>query len=128
VGLVAAADHLAQSTPDGHRRTRVSTPDEDEAVTAIDPATCWVPVPVRWRYVQPGDVIAGKGGLFMVDQSEALLGSGEWVLGTVNAPSQAGDPDEMVSVLVPVPERDARSLVLEDLATHVIGRRTVGAA
>ena len=32
-------------------------------MTAIDPATCWAPVPVRWRYVQPGDVIAGAGGL-----------------------------------------------------------------
>jgi hypothetical protein len=104
-------------------------------MTAIDPATCWVPVPVRWRYVQPGDVIAGKGSpgkgsLWMVsgagpDGERWRLDVSQSYLGITTT---YGDPDEMVSILVPVPERDARSLVLGDLATHVIGRRTVGAA
>jgi hypothetical protein len=98
-------------------------------VTAIDPATCWVPVPVRWRYVQPGDVIAGNGQLYQAASSYPSEDRSQWVIMvTPGALVQIGDPDEMVSILVPVPERDARSLVLEDLATHVIGRRTVGAA
>lgn len=101
-------------------------------MTAIDPATCWVPVPVRWRYVQPGDVFAGAAGLFWVES--ASYGAGTvcaYVIGSNTGPKAKAyilDPDELVSILVPVPERDARSLVLEDLATHVIGRRTVGAA
>lgn len=100
-------------------------------MTAIDPATCWVPVPVRWRYVQPGDVFAGGAGLFWVEEISYGAGVIARVIGPntgAQAHSYILDPDELVSILVPVPERDARSLVLEDLATHVIGRRTVGAA
>lgn len=98
-------------------------------MTAIDPATCWVPVPVRWRYVQPGDVIAGKGQLYQAASSYPSEDRSQWVLMvTPGALVQIGDPDEMVSILVPVPERDAQRLAVEQLGAVVIGRRTVGAA
>lgn len=97
-------------------------------MTTIDPATCWVPVPVRWRYVQVLDVVVGKAaGLLYVERISFPDGQ-RWIHLTGYPQPFPVDSDEMVSILVPVPERDARSLLLEDLATHVIGRRTVGAA
>lgn len=98
-------------------------------MTAIDPATCWVPVPIRWRYVQPGDSVPGRdggtllhvtgvgpdGNRFRVDLAQGYGGGTYYV-----------DPDEMVSVLVPIPERDAGALTVEQLGAVVIGRRMIG--
>lgn len=98
-------------------------------MTAIDPATCWAPVPVRWRYVQPGDVTIGTAGLVFV--------TGAGVEGSrlrIDATSGAfdgtwySDPDELVNVLVPIPERDAARLTVEQLGAVVVGRRMGGAA
>ena len=99
-------------------------------MTAIDPATCWVPVPIRWRYVQPGDVFSGGAGLFWV---QGIEHGGPAVVAHVVGPNTGAkahpyilDPDEMVSVLVPIPERDAGALTVEQLGAVVIGRRTAG--
>lgn len=101
-------------------------------MTAIDPATCWVPVPVRWRYVQPGDVFSGAAGLFWVESISTGAGMVcAYVIGSNTGPKAKGymlDPDELVSILVPVPERDAQRLTVEQLGAVVTGRRTVGAA
>jgi hypothetical protein len=95
-------------------------------MTAIDPATCWVPVPVRWRYVQPGDVTVGVGGdlipIEMLDYSKP----GQITVTALDLPEPIPvDPDELVSILVPVPERDAQRLTVEQLGGVVTGRRTV---
>lgn len=96
-------------------------------MTAIELTTCWAPVPIRWRYVQPGDVIAGKGGLLLVARI-GLESPTEWAVTIAEHGYYVVDPDEMVSVLVPIPERDAGALTVEQLGAVVIGRRTAGAA
>lgn len=105
-------------------------------MTAIDPATCWAPVPIRWRYVQRGEVITGRAGELLRVIHSALADDGRsWMVTVaqmVSGPDAlwAGpvDPDEMVSVLVPIPERDAGALAVKQLGAVVIGRRTAGAA
>ena len=98
-------------------------------MTAIDPATCWVPVPIRWRYVQPGDVTVGLDGLLIpvvgVTRDHPLTITYRW---HGNDAWAQPDPDELVPVLVPIPERDAGALTVEQLGAVVIGRRTVGGA
>lgn len=96
-------------------------------MTTIDPATCWAPVPVRWRYVQPGDVLAGKESLLVVAHVE--LGP-RWFNAVLHGYEESFDvdPDELVQVLVPIPERDAQRLSVEQLGAVVVGRRMGGAA
>lgn len=97
-------------------------------MTAIDPATCWVPVPIRWRYVQVLDVVVGKaGGLLYVERISFPDGQ-RWIHLVGYPQPFPVDSDEMVSVLVPIPERDAGALTVEQLGAVVIGRRTVGGA
>lgn len=98
-------------------------------MTAIDPATCWAPVPIRWRYVQPGDVTVAEDGCLVPIvgvQSYGTLTITYWWRG--DDAWHEPDPDAMVSVLVPIPERDAGALTVEQLGAVVIGRRTAGAA
>jgi hypothetical protein len=96
-------------------------------MTAIDPATCWVP----GRYVQAGDVTVGAEGLLPIDfvgpnpcrsELDILVRQDGRVM------QYRADPDAMVNVLVPIPERDAGALTVEQLGAVVIGRRTAGAA
>jgi hypothetical protein len=95
-------------------------------------ATCWVPVPLRWRHVVAGDVIAGKGGhAWLVEQVPPF-----YVLnrGAERYPGPDGkrhpvDPDEVVQVLTPVPMAQAMALTRAELGTQVIERRnTIGGA
>lgn len=105
-------------------------------MTAIDPATCWAPVPVRWRYVQRAEVIVGRAGeLLRVVYSDLADDGRSWMVTVaqmVSGPDAlwAGpvDPDELVQVLVPIPERDAQRLSVEQLGAVVVGRRMGGAA
>lgn len=98
-------------------------------MTAVDPATCWAPVPVRWRYVQAGDVTLGTAALVYVT---GIGVEGNRLRVDATASGFDGtwypDPDELVNVLVPIPERDAQRLSVEQLGAHVIGRRMGGAA
>lgn len=93
-------------------------------------ARCWVPVPMRWRHVQRGEVMVGSKELLRVihcapgDAGRWMVTVGAMVAGPDALWAGPVDPDELVSVLVQVPERDARSLALEELAATVIGRRT----
>lgn len=88
-------------------------------------ADTWTPVPLRWRHVQLGDVIAGGGLLWSVVQlggyGTALnvriaCGARDW--------SGEVDPDETVSVLVPLPERDAVELTRDQLGARLTERRS----
>jgi len=101
-------------------------------MTAIELTTCWAPVPIRWRYAQPGDVTVAADGVLLPILTLGLHPRAE--LGVVvtvpgyEEPIPVPDPDAMVSVLVPIPERDAQRLTVEQLGAVVIGRRTAGAA
>jgi hypothetical protein len=91
-------------------------------VTAL-PADAWVPVPIRWRHVIGGDIVLDPAGAPWHVSENDLLGT--WVLqqGLREFQRQA-DPDEVVNVLVPVPERDAVELARDVLGARLVERRT----
>ncbi len=87
------------------------------------PPDAWVPVPVRWRHVQPGDLV--------------LAGATPWLIthvqddGTVvgqhtfrERHHARPDPDDVAQVLVPVTEREAVELAREQLGARLVERRT----
>jgi hypothetical protein len=97
-------------------------------MTAPPPVDCWVPVPLRWRHVQPGDVFVGHeaqlwmvsgvgpdGARFRADVTRAYCGPTTYYV----------DPDEVIRVLVPVTERDAVQLCRDELGARLIAGRTV---
>lgn len=97
-------------------------------MTAAELAQSWVPVPLRARHIVVGDVIAGRDGRpWMVTAADPARGS---ILTTAQAGTDtievASDPDHTISVLVPVPERDALELTAELLGARVLERRTIG--
>lgn len=96
-------------------------------MTAIDPAQCWVPVPTRWRHVNPGDVTVGLDGLLTISHVTHECSCVN-VMAYGLEESVDVDPDGLVNVLVPIPERDAARLSLEQLGAQMLGRRTVGGA
>lgn len=90
------------------------------------PADAWVPVPLRWRHVLPGDVIAGRDGLLYVervmpdDRGRTVL----QVMGAAGTWRGDVDPDEPVTVLMRADERDAATLLRDQLGARLIERRT----
>jgi len=93
------------------------------------PADVWVPVPLRWRHVAPGDTFEGQDKkLWHVEYIG--IGSQSGLLGAVvrRANDQWNgkvDPDEVVNVLVPVTERDAVELCRDELGARLADRRSV---
>lgn len=87
-----------------------------------DHDACWVPIPLRWRHVLPGDVIVGKGKLLMV-QAVARKPSSILINLHGHAADFRRDPDETVSVLVPFAEREALVLLRTELGARVIERK-----
>lgn len=88
----------------------------------------WCPVPLRWRVVQPGDVIVGTDGhTWSVGALGPAAGQpgGLWVATYCGTRSWQGavDLDAVVNVLVPAPERDALTTTRDVLAARIIERR-----
>lgn len=91
------------------------------------PADAFVPVPIRWRHVQPGDHFLAPDG-----RAWHVIGfsdeRGQRVAGAVHGEQHARravDPDEVIRVLVPVTERDAVQLCRDELGARLIAGRTV---
>lgn len=94
-------------------------------MTAL-PADAFVPVPVRWRNVNASDTfVAPDGKLWHV----AKIATSRAAL-AVTAQygdrqfSRDVDPDDVVTVLIAVPERDAVELARDVLGARLIERRT----
>ncbi len=74
------------------------------------------------------DVVVGKAeGLLYVERISFPDGQ-RWIHLTGYPQPFPVDPDELVQVLVPIPERDAQRLSVEQLGAVVVGRRMGGAA
>lgn len=93
------------------------------------PADAWVPVPLRWKHVQPGDVIVGRDGrpwsVGAVGPAIGRPGQRFAVTyhGTACWEGHVG-ADATVQVLTPVPERDAAAVLRDELAGQLVARRT----
>lgn len=95
-------------------------------MTPDELALTWVPVPLRMRHVIAGDVFVSRvdGTLWHVNKSKVttvggwglVVDQGDLVL------SDHGDPDDTVDVLVPVLERDAVELTIEELGARLVSR------
>lgn len=87
------------------------------------PPDAWVPVPIRWRHVVPGDVVVFGSALWLV----TLRPKDGEVHGqrTFHERHQGRpDPDDAVQVLIPVTERDAVELTREQLGARLVAGRT----
>lgn len=99
------------------------------AVTATLPPDVWVPVPIRWRHILPGDVFVDRdGALWHVNETRTPI-AGLWIKAAkgVDTVQAAVDFDDVIHVLIPVPERDAVELTRDTLGARLIGRRTASA-
>jgi hypothetical protein len=97
-------------------------------VTVPELADCFVPVPMRWRLVAAGDVFVAKDGrLWSVGAlGPRVRGSGLYVAAHCGLQSYEThvDPDDVIHVLIPTPERDAVLLTRDQLGARVFARRT----
>lgn len=92
-------------------------------MTAPELADCWIPVPLRWRHVQPGDVIVGKDGrLHYVTESRRA--GGTWSCNVHGYGLVYPMPDEVATVLMLATERDALTTVRDILGGQLTERRT----
>ena len=87
------------------------------------PPDAWIPVPIRWRWVQPGDVVVAPDGqlwlITLCPRDGEVIGQRTFHERNSGRP----DPDDVVQVLVPVAERDAVELCREELGARLVGRR-----
>lgn len=83
----------------------------------------WVPVPLRWRHVQPGDVIVGTNGRLIAVEATGGHGQQVYVHLHGHALPFPLDPDDTVQVLVPVAERDALVASRDQLGARIAERR-----
>jgi hypothetical protein len=95
-------------------------------MTPTEQASCWAPVPLRWRHAIESDVfVAPDGSLWQIIRSEIDRGS---ISITASCGpdqfSRSVDPDDVIPVLVPVPEREAVELTIEELGARLVERRT----
>lgn len=92
-------------------------------MTSDELADTWVPVPIRFRHVLPGDMFVGRDGeLWRVDRTGP--GMAMTASTSINTFTSDVDPDDVIPVLVPTPERDAVELTREQLGARLIERRT----
>lgn len=96
-------------------------------MTAPLPADVWVPVPIRWRHVAAGDVFVGRDGRLWHVTNRGPNQRTSYSVVAVHADDVVGgdvDPDEVVNVLVPVTERDAVELCIDELGARLMAGRT----
>ena len=90
------------------------------------PPDVWVPVSIRFRYVQAGDTFVGNAAQLWhvisikpdLSQLRIQAHQGHTLF------SVMVDPDDVIDVLTPVPERDAIELTRDALGARLIERRT----
>lgn len=96
------------------------------------PSDAWVPVPLRWRNVVAGDVFFSEKtrDLWLVVEGLDLerMARGVRVAHGATEHTAKVDPDDVIAVLVPVPERDALRLCRDELGARVLERRTATAS
>jgi hypothetical protein len=97
-------------------------------MTPDELATAWVPVPLRWRHVIAGDTFADRdGALWHVTMAGDLWRRGSLSVSAIKGefPMDAQvDPDDVIPVLIPVTERDAVELTIDQLGARLVARRT----
>lgn len=96
-------------------------------MTTTLPADAWVPVPLRWRHVIPGDVFVGGDGTLW-HATHACPFNGRVSVTAKQGPVERHadvDPDDRVNVLVPVTEAEAVELTIEQLGARLVSRRTL---
>lgn len=85
---------------------------------------CYTPIPLRWRHVQPGDVVVLKDKLWEVTATDM---QGQWAEAFVARGEKTHradlDPDATVPVLVRHQEREALQTAREQLGATVVDRR-----
>jgi hypothetical protein len=91
-------------------------------------ATCWVPVPLRWRHVVAGDVIVGKGETPWMVRAQDMPCAGIALEHGAQHWEGDVDPDEVVQVLTPWPMAQAMALTRAELGARVIERRNANGA
>lgn len=94
-------------------------------LAARPPSTVWAPHTVRWRHARPGDAFTGHGGQLW--HIADIGGSPDAIAvramqGARQVPVTV-DPDEPVTLLLPVDERDAIALTADLLGARIIDRR-----
>jgi len=92
---------------------------------SVLPPDAFVPVPIRWRAVIPGDVIVAPDGVLwlitLCPKDGEVIGQRTFHERNSGRP----DPDEVVQVLVPVTEADAVELCRDELGARLVAGRTV---
>jgi hypothetical protein len=93
----------------------------------VIPADAWVPVKLRWRHVRAGDVFFSPktNDLWMVsaalDRDDRPARAIVVTHGAAVHEAEV-DLDETVTVLVPVPERDALRVCRDELGARLVAR------
>lgn len=127
--LTAEERHDLQIHNDGYAAGYLAA---QEAAGVSD---CEVPVPTRWRWVQPGDTIRGPDRRkWMIRTISAtrdgrvhvIAVHGLKVLERPTAQEPALDPDAEVLVLEPVPMEQAVRTVRSQLNAQILARRVEG--
>lgn len=92
------------------------------------PPDAYVPVPIRWRHVVPGDVFVGRDGALWLVAGISAGGVADkaTLVGPITYHAGPGeiDPDDTVTVLIPVSEAEAVELTREVLGARLVERRT----
>jgi hypothetical protein len=117
---MTAADQAVEDTAD---RLEQHVTDL-EANLARAHADCWVPIPLRWRHVRPGDVVVLKDKLWEVTATDMHEQWAEAFVARGEKTHRADlDPDATVPVLVRHQEREALQTAREQLGATVVDRR-----
>lgn len=124
---MTAADLWADPTDLDARQAAYEQGRADGYRAGLDarpPATVWAPHQTRWRHARPGDAFTGRGGeLWHLTAVTARAGMLDVhaVQGERVAPVTV-DPDEAVTLLAPVDERDAIELTAQLLGARITDR------
>jgi hypothetical protein len=96
--------------------------DSDTARTEL----CWMPVPLRWRTIRPGDVFVARDGCLWSVTTATLTHDSIAIVARHGERHgvRSVDPDDNVPVLIPVSEYEAVNLTRAELGARVIARRT----